>query len=143
MPYSITSDCIGCTACMKLCPVQAISGAPKQRHTVNLRRCVSCGVCGRACPKGAILDGHGNPCAAVPRAKWKKPVINAALCSACSMCVSVCRAEALAIAPPAYHGDIHVFAILKEPKKCIGCGLCESECPLHAISMQEPEVTVP
>ena len=137
MPYSITNDCIGCTACARNCPVEAIAGAPKQQHVVNRKRCVSCGVCGRVCPKGAVVDGHGNPCAAVPRAQWKKPVIDGGLCSACSMCVTVCRAQALSISPPAFHGDIHVFAMLHEPKKCVGCGLCARECPLHAITMQE------
>ena len=137
MPYFITESCIGCTACAKNCPVEAIDGKPKQRHTVRVKRCVSCGVCGRVCPKGAVLDGHGNPCQTVPRAAWKKPVVDISLCSACGICASLCRAQALAISRPAFHGDIHVFAELVRPEKCVGCGLCESECPLHAIHLGE------
>lgn len=137
MPYSITEDCIGCTACAKLCPVFAIQGERGARHKVNTRRCVSCGVCGRACPKGAVLDGGGTACAPVPRPRWRKPVIDETLCSACSMCVAVCTAGALAISLPKHRGDIHVFAELAEPKKCVGCALCEAECPLGAVSMTE------
>ena len=115
MPFFITGDCIGCSACAKICPVLAISGEPKQRYEINIRRCVSCGVCGRVCPKNAVLDGHGNPCKNIPRKNWKKPSIDTKLCSACGICVTWCRAEALRISPPAFHGDIHVFAQLHEP----------------------------
>ncbi|MCE5189229.1 MAG: 4Fe-4S binding protein [Eubacteriales bacterium] len=137
MPYFITEDCIGCAACAKICPVLAIEGSPKERHIVNIRRCVSCGVCGRVCPKNALLDGHGNLCKSVPRTKWKKPVVDTALCSACGICVTWCRAEALRISLPAFHGDIHVFAELFQPKNCVGCSLCEDNCPLGAIHMEE------
>ncbi len=137
MPFFITGDCIGCSACAKICPVLAISGEPKQLHKINIRRCVSCGVCGRVCPKNAVLDGHGNLCKSVPRKNWKKPSINTELCSACGICVTWCRAEALRISPPAFHGDIHVFAQLHEPAKCVGCALCEENCPLGAITMAE------
>lgn len=139
MPFFITGDCIGCSACAKICPVLAISGESKQRYEINIRRCVSCGVCGRVCPKNAVLDGHGNPCKSIPRKNWKKPSIDTKLCSACGICVTWCRAEALRISPPAFHGDIHVFAQLHEPAKCIGCALCEENCPLGAITMTEAQ----
>ena len=139
MPFFITGDCIGCSACAKICPVLAISGESKQRYEINIRRCVSCGVCGRVCPKNAVLDGHGNPCKSIPRKNWKKPSIDTKLCSACGICVTWCRAEALRISPPAFHGDIHVFAQLHEPAKCVGCALCEENCPLGAITMTEAQ----
>ena len=137
MPYFITEDCNGCTACARQCPVLAIDGTPKERHVVNIHRCVSCGVCGRICPKSAILDGYGNRCESLPRAKWKKPVVDTALCSACGICVTWCRAEALRISLPAFRGDIHVFAELYQPKNCVNCTLCAEHCPLGAIMMQE------
>ena len=139
MPFFITGDCIGCSACAKICPVLAISGESKQRYEINIRRCVSCGVCGRVCPKNAVLDGHGNPCKSIPRKNWKKPSIDTKLCSACGICVTWCRAEALRISPPAFHGDIHVFAQLHEPAKCVSCALCEENCPLGAITMTEAQ----
>lgn len=140
MPYFITGDCNGCTACAKQCPVLAIDGVTKERHTVNIRRCVSCGVCGRICPKSAILDGHGNLCRSVPRAQWQKPVVDTKACSACGICVTWCRAEALQISLPAFHGDIHVFAELYQPNKCVSCGLCEENCPVGAIHLSEVRV---
>ena len=115
----------------------AIDGTPKERHVVNIHRCVSCGVCGRICPKGAILDGHGALCKSVPRAQWIKPVVDTVSCSACGICVSWCRAEALRISLPQFRGDIHVFAELYQPNKCVSCGLCEENCPVNAIVMQE------
>ena len=136
MAYFITESCIGCTACSRVCPVDAIAGAARQRHTVNIRRCVSCGTCGSVCPKQAILDGHGKPCHAVPRAKWPKPKVNPVLCSACGICTVQCRFDCMRISDPAFHGDIHVHAELSDPVKCVGCGLCARACPLHAIEME-------
>jgi ferredoxin len=140
MPYFITGDCNGCTACARQCPVLAIDGISKERHVVNIHRCVSCGVCGRVCPQDAVLDGHGNLCKSAPRSTWKKPVVDTALCSACGICVTWCRAEALRIAPPKYRGDIHVSVELFQPNKCVACGLCEENCPVGAIRL--PEVNV-
>ena len=140
MPYFITDSCIGCTACAKNCPVLAIDGKPKERHVVNIRRCVSCGVCARVCPKNAVLDGHGNPTQSIPRTKWEKPVVGETLCSACGICVTWCRAEALHISPPKFHGDIHVFAELYQPNKCVACGLCARNCPLGATVLKEASV---
>jgi len=140
MPYFITDSCIGCTACAKNCPVLAIEVKPKELHVINIRRCVSCGVCARVCPKNAVLDGHGNPTQSVPRTKWEKPGVNETLCSACGICVTWCRAEALRISPPKFHGDIRVFAELYQPNKCVACGLCERNCPLGAIELKEASV---
>lgn len=139
MAYTITAACIGCTACAKLCPVEAICGFRGAQHTVRAKRCVSCGVCGRVCPKSAVRNESGVQLHPVPRKLWRNPAIDTALCSACSMCVSVCHAEALRISAPAFPGDIRVFAELYDPSACVGCGLCVRECPLHAIRMQEAD----
>ncbi len=139
MAYYITEKCIGCTMCARLCPVSAISGEKKERHEINPKRCVECGVCGRACPQGAITAPDGTAAIQVPRSKWQKPVIDTGICSACAMCVSVCTAGALEIKMPEKRGDINVYAVLANPKKCVGCALCQRECPLEAITMKEAE----
>ena len=134
--YSIGETCVGCTACVKQCPVNAISGERKHRHIINKIRCMSCGVCGRVCPSSAIFDENGSLCVALPKAKWKQPIIRQELCTACGLCVMVCTLGALEISLPMFQGDIQVHAILQNPKKCVSCGLCARECPMHAISLE-------
>jgi electron transport complex protein RnfB len=44
------ATCIGCTRCFKVCPTDAIVGAPKQIHVVIQRACTACGKCVDVCP---------------------------------------------------------------------------------------------
>ncbi|MBF0192163.1 MAG: electron transport complex subunit RsxB [Magnetococcales bacterium] len=46
--------CIGCTACIKACPVDAIVGANKQSHTVIADMCTDCEACVEPCPVDCI-----------------------------------------------------------------------------------------
>ncbi|MBF0295043.1 MAG: electron transport complex subunit RsxB [Magnetococcales bacterium] len=46
--------CIGCTACIKACPVEAIIGANKQSHTVVAEMCTDCAACVEPCPVDCI-----------------------------------------------------------------------------------------
>ncbi|MDX8390716.1 MAG: electron transport complex subunit RsxB [Mariprofundaceae bacterium] len=47
-------ECIGCTLCIKACPVDAILGAPKQYHTVIADQCTGCTLCIEPCPVDCI-----------------------------------------------------------------------------------------
>lgn len=46
--------CIGCTLCIKACPVDCIVGAAKLMHTVIEAQCTGCELCLPACPVDCI-----------------------------------------------------------------------------------------
>ena len=46
--------CIGCTLCIKACPVDCIVGAPKLMHTVIDNLCTGCELCVPVCPVDCI-----------------------------------------------------------------------------------------
>ncbi len=46
--------CIGCTLCIKACPVDCIAGASKRMHTVIEDDCTGCELCVPACPVDCI-----------------------------------------------------------------------------------------
>ncbi len=54
LTYEITENCVGCGACKKVCPVEAISGSPKQKHKINQAVCIRCGACWRVCKFNTI-----------------------------------------------------------------------------------------
>ena len=53
-PVIDADKCKGCGKCRKTCPMEAISGSPKQVHTIDPEKCVNCGACVSSCPFGAI-----------------------------------------------------------------------------------------
>ncbi len=52
--YEITDKCVGCGACKKVCPVEAISGSPKGKHIIDINKCIKCGACIKVCKFNAI-----------------------------------------------------------------------------------------
>lgn len=46
--------CIGCTLCIKACPVDCIVGASRRMHTVIQAQCTGCELCVPACPVDCI-----------------------------------------------------------------------------------------
>jgi electron transport complex protein RnfB len=51
----VEADCIGCTKCIQVCPVDAIVGAAKWMHTVIVDDCTGCELCVPACPVDCIV----------------------------------------------------------------------------------------
>ena len=47
--------CIGCTLCIKACPVDCILGAHKRMHTVIEEQCTGCALCVPVCPVDCIV----------------------------------------------------------------------------------------
>jgi electron transport complex protein RnfB len=58
--------CIGCTLCIKACPVDCIVGAPKLMHTVIGEQCTGCELCLPVCPVDCIAMVD----ASSPRTGW-------------------------------------------------------------------------
>ncbi|WP_447746797.1 electron transport complex subunit RsxB [Pseudomonas nicosulfuronedens] len=52
--YIREAECIGCTKCIRACPVDAIVGAAKLMHTVIADECTGCDLCLEPCPVDCI-----------------------------------------------------------------------------------------
>ncbi len=47
-------ECIGCSRCIPVCPVDAIIGTNQYLHTVLLNECIGCKLCVNSCPVDCI-----------------------------------------------------------------------------------------
>ena len=51
----ITGKCIGCTKCVRNCPVNCITGELRKLHRIDTTKCIKCGACIQNCPVHAII----------------------------------------------------------------------------------------
>ena len=55
--------CIGCGACVTVCPACCISFSDNKKYRIleiNIAHCIYCGVCSEVCPENAIMLMPGN-----------------------------------------------------------------------------------
>jgi len=58
LSYSIIAEkCVGCTACARVCPANAITGERKQPHVIDSAACIKCGQCFDVCKFHAVIRG--------------------------------------------------------------------------------------
>ena len=66
-------ECIGCTHCIRACPVDAIIGAAKHMHTVIRQECTGCELCLAPCPVDCIQMVPFAP--TISTWKWTYPAL--------------------------------------------------------------------
>jgi len=54
LSYTINDKCVGCGACKRVCPVNAIEGVRKEKHRILQEVCIRCGQCYEVCKFDAI-----------------------------------------------------------------------------------------
>ncbi len=52
--YRVNDDCIGCTKCVRVCPVDAIEYRPYEKHEIDTEKCIKCDSCVTVCQVDAI-----------------------------------------------------------------------------------------
>jgi MauM/NapG family ferredoxin protein len=155
--------CVKCGECVRVCPTNVLQPAglawgwealwtPTLNNRIGTSGCqANCVACGHACPTGAIrplsLDermGKGDFEAAGP-IRVGLAYVDRGRCLPWAMerpCI-VCE-ETCPVSPKAIHleeavqatrdgGAVRLQRPVVDPARCIGCGVCEHECPMNGL----------
>ena len=135
MAYDIVETCIGCTACVKACPVNAISGERGEMHRIHPDIYMDYGLCGYVCPPEAILDFDRKVATRFKRRQDadRIAIVDTNRCTACDFCFDVCPYDAISYAR-VDDGFFNVADV--DPDVCKGCdALCVTVCIKDAIQL--------
>ena len=136
MVYTITHECVGCSVCMRVCPVDAITGKRKQRHRIVPEICIDCGACGLICPHASVKDPQGAVCQRIRiRSRWPRPMFDYQRCMGCTICVEACPTGCIDLDANLGTRETIRYPVLKKVRDCIGCAFCKEECPVDAVGM--------
>jgi formate hydrogenlyase subunit 6/NADH:ubiquinone oxidoreductase subunit I len=139
MAFSIIHTCIGCSVCMRVCPVEAIIGKPKALHRILPEFCIDCGACGRICPHNSIKDSRGKLTERIRiRSRWPKPLFDYQRCMGCTICVEACPTGCIELKLDRGTRETIRYPKLAKVRNCIGCAFCEEACPVDAVGMDQP-----
>ena len=121
------TDCIGCTLCIKACPVDAIVGAHEYMHSVIEQYCTGCELCVAPCPMDCIEMIETKPEKIV-----NQPVKAETACIHCDCCNDVCPVDLPAHSLYQLIQACNIDAAIGEGlPDCILCGSCDAVCPSH------------
>ena len=132
------SECVGCTVCLGVCPVDAIIGAHGFMHGVLEDQCTGCELCVPACPVDCI-DMLERPKGSVTsRTLRTNPSAEPLGCIRCGRCDQVCP-KGIPVRGLWWSIRQGLDHELAGPgaEECIACGLCDSSCP-SGISLATP-----
>ena len=155
--------CVKCGECVRVCPTNVLQPAgfsyglealwtPVLNNRIGVSGCQSnCVACGHACPTGAIrplaLDerlGRGAFESAGP-VRIGLAYVDRGRClpwamgRPCIVCEETCPVSPKAIRLEEAQGETREGAQVRlqrpvvDPARCIGCGVCEHECPMNGL----------
>lgn len=115
-----TVGCIACLACERICPFEAIE-VINNIAVINYDKCRVCGLCVSQCPTGTIIDER----------EFAYIAEISDLCNGCTLCSRACPVDAIS--------GVSKQKFIVDPKKCIGCRICEDQCKRGAITFRKVE----
>lgn len=145
MPHFIFNDCIGCDACLPVCPTNAIrgdsgisvtakgfEGKGREIYVITPSLCIDCGVCGKYCPVESIQDNSGSRITNIKHKEMPKAYVIEENCTGCIWCVDVCPFDCITMADSSVERDHSQVAVVDQ-STCVGCRLCVEICNKGAV----------